>query len=81
MRTGQELMLNQTGPSDALIYEFIARRDPDFLKEKCARDWNNLIHKKREMVNQQAGPKVIANLQKKIDQLIQQLLNLWIQKK
>ena len=65
MRTGQELMLNQTGPSDALIYEFIARRDPDFLKEKCARDWNNLIHKKREMVNQQAGPKVIANLQKK----------------
>ena len=71
MRTGQELMLNQTGPSDAMIYEFIKRRDRDFLKEQCAQNWNTLIHKKYEithkkyeMVNQQAGPKVIANLQK-----------------
>jgi hypothetical protein len=81
MRTGQELMLNQMGPSDVMIYEFIKSRDQDFLNKKCARDWNTLIHKKYEMVNQQAGPKVIANLQKKIDQLRQQLLNLWIQKK
>jgi len=77
IRTGQELMLNQIGPSDAMIYEFIASRDQDFLNNKCARNWNALIHKKREMVNQQASPQDIANLQKKIDQLRPQLLNLW----
>ena len=80
MRTGQELMLNQIGPSDALIYEFIARQDPYFFKEECAQNWNTLIHEKRRMVNQQASLQVIANLQnlqKTIDQLRQQLLKLW----
>jgi len=66
MRTGQELMLNQMGPSDAMIYEFIKSRDQDFLNKKCVRDWNALIHKKnRKMVNQQASPQEIADLQKK----------------
>ena len=78
MRTGQELMLNQIGPSDALIYEFIARQDPYFFKEECAQNWNTLIHEKnRKMINQQASPQDIANLQKAIDQLRQQLLKLW----
>jgi len=77
MRTGQELMLNQMGPSDAMIYEFIAIQDRNFLTEKYARYLNTLIHKKREMVNQQASPQDIANLQKAIDQLRQQLLELW----
>ncbi len=66
MRTGQELMLNQMGPSDAMIYEFIKSRDQDFLNKKCVRDWNALIHEKnRKMVNQQASPQEIADLQKK----------------
>ena len=80
MRTGQELMLNQIGPNDAMIYEFIARQDPYFFKEECAQNWNTLIHEKRRMVNQQASLQVIANLQnlqKTIDQLRQQLLKLW----